>query len=414
MTGHPMTLAELLAHGDAALDGGLASELESRGHDLTGTLWSARLLAEDPEAIRDVHTAYFLAGASVGISASYQASRAGFERHGLGADEADRMLALSVSLVREARAVAAGRGSHHPMLVAASVGPYGATLHDGSEYRGRYGVSHGLLVDFHRERLEVLVHARPDFLAIETIPDLDEARAVVEALKGFAAAAWMSFSCADDATTCAGQPIEDAAALVADAGLAAIGINCTKPEHVLGLVGRIRAARPAGGRLPQRRSRVGRRGLGVARRRHRPAAAHRRPVVVRRGRVAGGRVLRARPRRGRRHRRRRDLCLIGRGRRRERTRVRRRCCHAPEPERQGRGRAVAFRVTDRLNRVTRIYLGPAPVGEERRPTVVTPIEQQAAACPACGQPLSQHELVRSESSRQRLHCPRPPRSSAPS
>jgi len=244
MTGHPMTLAELLAHGDAALDGGLASELESRGHDLTGTLWSARLLAEDPEAIRDVHTAYFLAGASVGISASYQASRAGFERHGLGADEADRMLALSVSLVREARAVAAGRGSHHPMLVAASVGPYGATLHDGSEYRGRYGVSHGLLVDFHRERLEVLVHARPDFLAIETIPDLDEARAVVEALKGFAAAAWMSFSCADDATTCAGQPIEDAAALVADAGLAAIGINCTKPEHVLGLVGRIRAAQP--------------------------------------------------------------------------------------------------------------------------------------------------------------------------
>ena len=88
------------------------------------------------------------------------------------------------------------------------------------------------------------MHARPDFLAIETIPDLDEARAVVEALKGFAAAAWMSFSCADDATTCAGQPIEDAAALVADAGLAAIGINCTKPEHVLGLVGRIRAAQP--------------------------------------------------------------------------------------------------------------------------------------------------------------------------
>lgn len=245
MTAHSTTFADLLAHGHAALDGGLASELEARGHDLSGTLWSARLLADDPEAIRDVHTAYFLAGATVGISASYQASRAGFERHGLGADEADRLLALSVSLVREARAVAAGEGAHHPMLVAASVGPYGATLHDGSEYRGRYGVDHAFLVDFHRERLEVLVHSRPDLLAIETIPDLDEARAIVEALDGVEITSWMSFSCADSATTCAGQPIEEAAALVADAGLAAIGVNCTKPEHVLGLVQRIRAARPS-------------------------------------------------------------------------------------------------------------------------------------------------------------------------
>jgi homocysteine S-methyltransferase len=244
MTAHPYSLADLLAHGLAAIDGGLASELEARGHDLTGTLWSARLLNDDPEAIRDVHTAYFLAGATVGISASYQASRAGFERNGLGAHEADRLLALSVSLVREARAVAAGEGSRHPMLVAASVGPYGATLHDGSEYRGRYGVSHEFLADFHRERLEVLVHARPDLLAIETVPDVDEARAIVEALGGYDMPAWMSFSCADAATTCAGQPIEDAAAVVADAGLAAIGVNCTKPEHVLGLVQRIRAAQP--------------------------------------------------------------------------------------------------------------------------------------------------------------------------
>jgi homocysteine S-methyltransferase len=244
MTAHPMTLSELLVHGHAALDGGLASELEARGHDLTGTLWSARLLADDPAAIRDVHTAYFLAGATVGISASYQASRAGFERHGLGADQADRLLSLSVSLVREARAVAAGEGSHHPMLVAASVGPYGATLHDGSEYRGRYGVSHDFLVDFHRERLEVLVHARPDFLAVETIPDVDEARAIVAALQELELAAWMSFSCVDSATTCAGQPIEVAAAVVAEAGLAAIGVNCTKPEFVLGLVQRIRAAQP--------------------------------------------------------------------------------------------------------------------------------------------------------------------------
>jgi homocysteine S-methyltransferase len=239
-------LPALLAAGPAAIDGGLASELEARGHDLTGTLWSARLLRDDPAAVRDVHRAYFAAGATVGISASYQASRSGFARHGLDAGEADRLLALSVELVRAAREEAAAGGAVHPMLVAASVGPYGATLHDGSEYRGRYGVAHTDLVDFHVERLRVLLDAGPDLLAIETVPDVDEARAIVEALVvvGCEVPAWLSFSCADAATTCAGQPIEDAVALVADAGLAAVGVNCTAPEHVGGLVGRIRTAQP--------------------------------------------------------------------------------------------------------------------------------------------------------------------------
>jgi homocysteine S-methyltransferase len=238
-------LRDLLGSGPAAIDGGLASELEARGHDLTGTLWSARLLREDPAAIRDVHATYFSAGATVGISASYQASRAGFERNGSTAVEADRLLSLSVALVREARDAAASAGATQPMLVAASVGPYGATLHDGSEYRGRYGVAHEDLVAFHRERLDVLVAAAPDLLAIETVPDVDEAHAIVEALQGYDVPAWLSFSCADDATTCAGQPIEDAAALVDAAPmLEAIGINCTKPEHLAGLVARIRAVQP--------------------------------------------------------------------------------------------------------------------------------------------------------------------------
>jgi len=239
------SLRDLLRSGAAAIDGGLASELEARGHDLSGTLWSARLLRDDPAAIRDVHAAYFLAGATVGISASYQASRSGFERNGSTGEEADRLLALSVDLVRQGREIAAAAGASQPMLVAASVGPYGATLHDGSEYRGRYGVPHDDLVAVHRERLDVLVSAAPDLLAIETVPDLDEARAVVEALQDHAVPAWLSFSCVDDGHTCAGQPIEDAAGLVAAAPtLEAIGINCTKPEHVAGLVARIRAAEP--------------------------------------------------------------------------------------------------------------------------------------------------------------------------
>ena len=238
-------LRDLLAAGPAAIDGGLASELVSRGHDLSGALWSARLLRDDPAAIRDVHATYFGGGATVGISASYQASRSGFERAGSTGAEADRLLALSVALVREGRDLAAEAGAAHPMLVAASVGPYGATLHDGSEYRGRYGLARHDLVAFHRERLDVLVAAGPDLLAIETVPDVEEAAAVVEALDGTDVPAWLSFSCADGATTCAGQPIEEAAALVAASPtIEAIGVNCTKPEHVGGLVARIRAARP--------------------------------------------------------------------------------------------------------------------------------------------------------------------------
>lgn len=228
---------DVLAAGPAAIDGGLATELEARGHDLSGTLWSARVLREDPAAVRGVHASYFRAGAAVGTSASYQVSRSGFAAAGLDPDEADRMLRRSVQVLREAAdEVGAERG--RPTLVAASVGPYGATLHDGSEYRGRYGLSHGALVDFHRERLEVLAAAGPDLFAVETIPDLDEAVALVEVLADHPdLPAWVSFSCADGATTCAGQSYADAVAVAVSAPtVRAVGVNCTKPEHVADLL----------------------------------------------------------------------------------------------------------------------------------------------------------------------------------
>ncbi len=337
-------LRELLGAGPAALDGGLATELQARGHDLSGELWSARLLRDEPAAVRDVHAAYFAAGATVGTSASYQASRSGFERQGSTHAEADRLLALSVTLVREARDVATEAGRVGPMLVAASVGPYGATLHDGSEYRGRYGVPHERLVAFHRERLDVLVAAGPDLLAVETVPDLDEAAAIVEALRDYDVPAWLSFSCADDATTCAGQPIEAAAALVAAAPtVEAVGINCTRPEHVGGLVARIRAAQPdlPGRRLPQRRSGVGRRRLGVARRGHRPAAPVRRRRVVRRRRLPGRRLLRTGTRGDRRHRRRRVVPVLSRAGRDPAWHRGRTCVVASLLWRRGRASGVA-------------------------------------------------------------------------
>jgi homocysteine S-methyltransferase len=242
-------LQDLLATGPHAIDGGLASELEARGADLSGDLWSARVLREHPELVREVHAAYFRAGASVGTSASYQASRAGIVAAGGTAEEADRLLALSVRLVREAAEQVRAEGVRTPMLVAASVGPYGATRHDGSEYRGRYGLSRAELVAFHRERVDVLVAAGPDLLAIETIPDLLEAQALVEVLADHPdLPAWLSFSCADGASTCSGERYADAVAVAVSAPtVRAVGVNCTAPEHVGTLLAAgqpVRAGRP--------------------------------------------------------------------------------------------------------------------------------------------------------------------------
>ena len=205
--------------------------MERRGHDLGDSLWSARILADQPDEIRGVHRAYLDAGARVVVTASYQVSREGFVAAGRTAAQADEALAMSIELARDTVA-------DRDALVAASVGPYGAILHDGSEYRGRYGVSHDRLVHFHGERLAVMVAARPDLLAIETIPDLDEVSAIVEVLADFSdVPAWLTMSCADGAHTSAGQRIEDLVALVADTpSIRAVGVNCTAPEHVESLL----------------------------------------------------------------------------------------------------------------------------------------------------------------------------------
>lgn len=218
------------------IDGGLATELEARGHDLSDALWSARVLIDQPDEVRAVHESYAQAGARVLISASYQVSREGFVADGRTAHSADQALRASVALARAAAA-------HSGALVAASVGPFGAIRHDGSEYRGDYGVSHDRLVDFHAERLAVLVESEPDLLAIETIPDVQEVGALVETLAGFPhVPAWLSLSCRDDHSTCAGQPIEEAAAVAGECpSILAIGVNCTAPEYVAPLLERLSA-----------------------------------------------------------------------------------------------------------------------------------------------------------------------------
>ncbi|MGW1807570.1 homocysteine S-methyltransferase [Streptomyces sp. NPDC002078] len=226
------SLACALAAGTVVLDGGMSNQLESAGHDLSDELWSARLLAERPEAVTQAHLAYFRAGADVAITASYQATFEGFARRGIGRDEAARLLALSVDLAREATRRAGDEGVDRPLWVAASVGPYGAMLADGSEYRGRYGLSVAELERFHRPRMEVLAAAAPDVLALETVPDADEGAALLRAVRGLGVPAWLSYT-VDGRRTRAGQPLEEAFALAADVDeVIAVGVNCCAPEDV--------------------------------------------------------------------------------------------------------------------------------------------------------------------------------------
>jgi homocysteine S-methyltransferase len=236
--GSPRQLADALATGTVVLDGGMSNQLESAGHDLSDELWSARLLAEQPEAITEAHLAYFEAGANVAITSSYQATFEGFAQRGVSHERAAELIGLSVELAREAARRAGAKGVREPLWVAASVGPYGAMLADGSEYRGRYGLSVAELERFHRPRLEVLAAAGPDVLALETVPDADEARALLRAVRGLGVPAWLSYSVAGDRTR-AGQPLEEAFALAADADadeVIAVGVNCCIPGDVDGAV----------------------------------------------------------------------------------------------------------------------------------------------------------------------------------
>ena len=212
-------------------DGGLATELEARGHDLTDDLWSARLLSEDPGEIVAVHEAYFTAGARIATTSSYQASFEGFARRGIDRTDAEGLMRRSIELAKTARESVAG-----PAWVAASVGPYGAMLAHGEEYVGRYGLSVAELTAWHRPRLEVLISAEPDVLALETIPDSDEAEALVRLVREYQVPAWLSYTIDGDRTR-AGQPLEDAFAVAAAVPeIVAVGINCCAPADVLGSV----------------------------------------------------------------------------------------------------------------------------------------------------------------------------------
>jgi len=234
-----------ILRGIRVLDGGMASELEYQGASIDGPLWSAHVLEAAPEKVVAVHRAYIEAGAQCILTASYQVSRMGYVEYGLTVEQADAALLRSVEL---ARAVCSEFPDRR-IVVAASLGPYGAALHNGAEYHGNYDCSHADLVEFHRERIRVLAdrtagRLASDVLAFETLPSLDEALAIGEALEPWPElAAWFCFTCRDEQRIAHGEQISECATAVARfPQTAAIGVNCTPPALIRELIGELRGA----------------------------------------------------------------------------------------------------------------------------------------------------------------------------
>ncbi len=227
-------LAAAIAAGPVVLDGGLATRLEARGHDLSGALWSGRLLLERPDEVRAAHADFADAGALVATTASYQLSFEGLAAVGVDPAGTRRLLRRSVEVARDAMA---GRG-----WVAASIGPYGAALADGSEYTGRYAAPSGralaaFLRDWHARRLTALVEAGPDVLALETVPSLLEAQVLVELAAASGLPAWLSVTCAG-ARFPSGEPAVQAFSLARGVeAILAVGVNCCDPADATALVG---------------------------------------------------------------------------------------------------------------------------------------------------------------------------------
>lgn len=224
------------------MDGGLATELEKRGHDLNDDLWSARLLLEQPAEITTVHRDYLEAGSGIVTSASYQATISGYRQAGVARSEAEQLIVRSVALARQAcQDFAIANPNCLPRKVAAGVGPYGAALADGSEYTGNYDLDSDQLYEFHQTRWHLLLSARPDLVLCETIPSLHEARALIRLAEETDLQVWISFSCRNESEISDGTSIQQVARLILESAAFGIGINCTPPGLLTSLVTRIRS-----------------------------------------------------------------------------------------------------------------------------------------------------------------------------
>ena len=219
------------------LDGGLSTALENNGNNLITSLWSGELIRSKPDEITRAHLDFINAGSQIIITSSYQISYLGCEKRGWSDLQVEQALRDSTSLAK-----AAVNKSGKDVKIAASVGPYGAALADGSEYKGDYGVSKSILKDFHARRLDILITTSPDYLALETMPDTFEVEVLVELLKDCPIPYWISYSCKEGNQTNAGQSFQSAVDLASNA--MAVGINCTKPELITELLRSAKTGKP--------------------------------------------------------------------------------------------------------------------------------------------------------------------------
>lgn len=235
-------------NGILVIDGSMSTALEQLGANLNNSLWTASVLAGQPEMVKRVHLDYFRAGADCGITCSYQATVPGFLSCGYTEEQAEDLIRRSVRLFLEARdewwAEEGERAGRCYPLCLAGVGPYGAYLADGSEFRGRYGVDRQTLYAFHRRRMELLWEEGPDLLLIETQPSLDEALVEAEIAESLGADYWVSFSCRDGSRICEGTPIRECARALCGGThprLKMIGVNCTDPAFIVPLIRELKA-----------------------------------------------------------------------------------------------------------------------------------------------------------------------------
>lgn len=223
------------------LDGGLSNALEQEGADLNHELWSAKLLMNDSTLIEKAHYNYYRVGANCVITSSYQATVEGFQKIGKSRKEGIELLQKTSQIANNARRKFIKENPSSQAYIAGSIGPYGAFLADGSEYRGDYNKSIDELISFHKERFDIIDATEIDFLACETIPCFDEVKAITTLLESAKHKGWISCSCKDEKHLNDGTPISEIAKyLLEHTAVFALGVNCTKPEYISSLIKEIR------------------------------------------------------------------------------------------------------------------------------------------------------------------------------
>ncbi len=224
-------LQEYLREGNLLVaDGATGTILQAMGLPV-GTapeLWNV----ERPDALRVHHQAYLDAGSELILTNTFGASRLKLERTGgLGA----RMVELNRAAATVAKETAAGRA-----YVAGDLGPTGELL-------APYGLlSYEEATDVFAEQALALVECGVDLIWVETMTDLNEAKAAIEGTKRVTdLPIFCSLSFGASGRTMMGVSPAQAAGALWPMGLAAIGANCGEGiEPVVSALVEMRAVLP--------------------------------------------------------------------------------------------------------------------------------------------------------------------------